>query len=175
MEDAGVSYVDGGIIGGPAWQPNSTWLYLSGANSQLVADCFAAGPLETELLGNDIGKASALKMCFAANTKGTAALLCTIIATAEKLGVRENLQKQWSRFDPDFTSTTLNRITRVTKKAWRFSGEMEEIANTFEAEGMPDGFHQAASEIYRRMTHFKDSEQTPPLEDVLKALIDGNQ
>src|SRR5262245_37008454 len=51
MAVAGVAFVDGGIIGGPAWEPGSTWLYLSGPEAGEVAECFAAGPLETRVLG----------------------------------------------------------------------------------------------------------------------------
>src|SRR4029079_15202872 len=48
---AGATFVDGGIIGGPRWQPGSTWLYLSGPQAQDIAACFSAGPLETRVLG----------------------------------------------------------------------------------------------------------------------------
>src|SRR5690349_11377749 len=95
MAAAGVSFVDGGIIGGPAWTPGSTWLYLAGPQADQIAACFAAGPLETQVLGAEIGRASALKMCFAAYTKGTTALLCAILATAEELGVRGDLEQHW--------------------------------------------------------------------------------
>jgi 3-hydroxyisobutyrate dehydrogenase-like beta-hydroxyacid dehydrogenase len=168
MVEAGVTYVDGGIIGGPAWQPSSTWLYLSGPAAQEAADCFAAGPLETVILGDSIGKASALKMCFAAYTKGTTALLGAILATAEALDVREALEQQWSRDGSDFAGQTARRVQQVTAKAWRFVGEMEEIATTFEAAGMPGDFHRGAAEIYRRIADLKD---TPALEAVLAALL----
>ena len=62
MEDAGIKFVDGGIIGMPAWESGRTWLYLSGKERQDIAACFEGGPLETEVLGEEIGKASALKM-----------------------------------------------------------------------------------------------------------------
>lgn len=78
FDSAGLEFVDGGIIGGPAWEPGRTWLYLSGEEAQSAADCFSAGPLEVSVIGNEIGKASALKMCFAAYTKGTTALLSEI-------------------------------------------------------------------------------------------------
>jgi len=171
MADAGIEFVDGGIIGGPAWKTDSTWLYLSGGAAAQVAACFAKGPLETEVIGDEIGRASAVKMCFAANTKGTAALLCAIVAAAEKMGVRDELEKQWSRHGSEFAQSTLERICRVTAKAWRFSGEMEEIASTFEAAGLPGGFHGAAADIYSRIARFKGANQTPPVEDVLDALL----
>jgi 3-hydroxyisobutyrate dehydrogenase-like beta-hydroxyacid dehydrogenase len=171
MSDAGVEFVDGGIIGGPAWTPQATVLYLSGRAADQIAACFAGGPLATEVIGDDIGKASALKMCFAANTKGTTALLCVIVAAAEELGVREELEKQWSRDGSDFAQQTLARISRVTAKAWRFSGEMEEIAATLEAAGLPSGFHLAARDVYQRIAKFKGADPLPPVGEVLDALV----
>ena len=175
MNDAGVEFVDGGIIGGPAWKPDTTWLYLSGRAADQVAACFAGGPLATEVIGDDIGKASALKMCFAANTKGTTALLCAIVAAAEEMGVRKELEKQWSRHGSEYAQNTLASISRVTAKAWRFSGEMEEIASTLEAAGLPSGFHLAACDIYQRIAKFKGADPTPPVEDVLDALLNPDE
>ena len=167
---AGASFVDGGIIGGPAWKPGTTWLYLSGPQAGAVAACFAAGPLETEVIGPEIGKASALKMCYAAYTKGTTALLAAILGAAETLGVRAELEAEWGRGGSTFAQETQRKVREVTAKAWRFVGEMEEIAATFEAAGMPGGFHQAAADIYTRMAGFKDAPTTPPLDEVLAAL-----
>ena len=47
LEAAGIPFVDGSIIGGPAWQAGKTWLYLSGAEAQTAVPYFTAGPLET--------------------------------------------------------------------------------------------------------------------------------
>ena len=44
MTAGGAAFVDGGIIGGPAWKPNRTWLYLSGEQAQEAAALFSAGP-----------------------------------------------------------------------------------------------------------------------------------
>ncbi len=175
MAEAGVSFVDGGIIGGPAWKPGRTWLYLSGQDAQAVVPCFSGGPLETSVIGESIGKASALKMCFAAYTKGSTALLCAILATAEALDVREELEHQWSRGGSDFAEQATGRARRVTAKAWRFAGEMDEIASTFEQAGLPGDFHAAAADVYKRITHFKDAPETPDLKDVLAALLQGDQ
>jgi 3-hydroxyisobutyrate dehydrogenase-like beta-hydroxyacid dehydrogenase len=171
MEASGIEFVDGSIIGGPAWEPNRTWLYLSGKNAEYVVDFFAAGPFEIGLIGEEIGKASALKMCFAAYTKGSTALLCGILAAADSLGVRDELETQWSRGGSNFAEQTQNRVQRVTTKAWRFEGEMKEIAATLAGTGIPGGFHIAAAEIYRRMAPFKDEPDIPELEDVLNALL----
>lgn len=171
MAEGNALFVDGGIIGGPAWQPNTTWLYLSGQQAERVANCFSTGPLQTELISDNIGQASALKMCYAAYSKGTTALLCAILAAAEGLDVRTELERQWSHDDPNFAQQTSQRVRRVTAKAWRFAGEMEEIAATFEEVGLPGDFHQAAAELYRRLAHFKGLATPPPLPAVLNALL----
>lgn len=171
LEANHIRFVDGGIIGGPAWTPKETWLYLSGEHSEEIASCFSEGPLETKIIGDEIGKASALKMCYAAYTKGTTALLAAILATAEALNVREELSQQWDMDEERFSEQVNQRVSRVTAKAWRFEGEMEEIASTFREAGLPDGFHLAAAEIYHRMANFKDAAETPPLYAVLKTLL----
>jgi hypothetical protein len=126
--------------------------------------------LETAVIGSEIGKASALKMCYAAYTKGTTALLSAILATAEQFDVRSELENEWSRGGSDFAAQSQNRVRHVTAKAWRFAGEMEEIAATFEAAGLPGGFHLAAHDIYQRLAHFKDAPNLPELAKILTAL-----
>jgi len=171
MEENGVHFIDGGIIGGPAWTPNETWLYLSSKDADRIAKCFTNGPLETKIIGDEIGKASALKMCYAAYSKGTTALLSAILAAAESFGIRDELYQQWDMDDSSFSEQVNQRATRVTAKAWRFEGEMHEIASTFKQAGLPGGFHRAAAEIYRRMAGFKDIPENPQLNDVLKTLL----
>jgi 3-hydroxyisobutyrate dehydrogenase-like beta-hydroxyacid dehydrogenase len=166
-----IRFVDGGIIGGPAWKPKETWLYLAGEYADEIAACFANGPLEIRIIGSEIGKASSLKMCYAAYTKGTTALLCAILATAESLNIREELYQQWDMDEEGSSDQITRRVQRVTAKAWRFEAEMKEIAATFREAGLPDGFHLSASEIYHRIAKFKDTTETPPVNEVLEALL----
>jgi 3-hydroxyisobutyrate dehydrogenase-like beta-hydroxyacid dehydrogenase len=170
MEANGIRFIDGGIIGGPAWTPKETWLYLSGREAQVIADCFSSGPLETRIIAEEIGKASALKMCYAAYSKGTTALLAAILAAAESLGVRDELYQQWNMDDASFSGQVNNRVTRVTAKAWRFEGEMHEIASTFEEAGLPGGFHKSAAEIYGRMAAARGESEAPSLMEILDDL-----
>lgn len=172
MTKADIAFVDGGIIGFPAWKPHTTCLYLSGPRSQEISACFSAGPLDTKILGDQIGKASALKMCYAANTKGTVALLAAILATAENLGVREALFEQWKHDDPALPGQVEKRIQANAPKAWRFVGEMEEISRTFREAGAPGEFHAGAADIYARLARFKDANTPPTLEDILAALTE---
>ena len=171
MARSGIDFVDGGIIGAPAWERGKTWLYLSGEKARDALAYFSEGPLETSVVGDDIGKASALKMCYAAYTKGTTALLGGILATAEVMGVRSELEAQWSRDWTNFGEQAGERVRNVTAKAWRFAGEMAEIASTFRKAGLPGEFHDAAETIYERIADFKDAPEIPDLKDVLAKLV----
>ena len=172
MADAGITFVDGGIIGLPATIAGTTWLYLSGPDADQVAECFSKGPMEAVVLGSEIGQASGLKMCFAANSKGTAAMHSAILATAESMGVRDALEKQWDIYTPGFTEKSHARIRQVASKAWRFTGEMHEIAATLAASGLPPDFHQGAADIYSRQESFKDATSEPSLEEIIAKLLE---
>lgn len=170
LSAAGIDVVDGGIIGLPPTEPGTTWLYLSGDRASDVAACFSNGPLETRVLGSEIGQASGLKMCFAANSKGTAALHTAILGAAQTMGVREALEEQWEIYNPGFTAKSQSRIRQVARKAWRFTGEMEEIAATMADCGMPPEFHRGAADIYQRQVSFKDSKEEPTIAEILSVV-----
>ena len=158
MEDAGIAFVDGGIIGTPPTERNQTWLNLSGARAGELAELFAAGPLETEIVGSQVGQASALKMCYGGWTKATRALAITILAAANEMGVLEDLKRHWARSGPSY-ETVERQLQVAVPKAWRFGAEMREIAATMEAAGLPGEFHQGAQELWDRLAGFKNAEE----------------
>ena len=175
VEAGGGSFVDGGIVGGPAVERGTTWLHLSGPRAAEVAEAFVAGPLEVSVLGARVGDASALKMCFAAYTKGVTALLAAALATARHHDVLAALEAQWEHLEPGFVARAADRVRRSTRKAWRFEGEMHEIDATFEAAGVPAGFHAAAARTYACLAGLDahadpDGTEPPDLETVLRAL-----
>lgn len=168
------AFVDGGIIGPPAWKPGITRLYLSGGEAEDVASLFEGGPLKAIAIGPEPGAASALKMAYAAYTKGTSALLAGILALAEREGVAEALRDEWAISQAELAASGGGRALGSAAKAWRFAGEMEEIADTFAGAGLPDGFHRAAAEIFRRWSEFKDVPEPPALDEALAALLAEN-
>ena len=144
------AFVDGGIIGPPPRDAGTTRLYLSGRAAGEVAAAFAGSPLEAVVVSARIGDASAVKMAYAAWTKGTAALVLAAREAARAEGVEEALVGEWARSLPDLAGVHARAVRSATAKGWRWVAEMEEIAATFAAAGQPDGFHRAAAEIYRR-------------------------
>jgi 3-hydroxyisobutyrate dehydrogenase-like beta-hydroxyacid dehydrogenase len=173
MQGAGIGFVDGGIIGGPDWEKSSARLYLSGENAEELQRFFVGGLLQTASLGVDVGRASALKMCYAAYTKGMSALLASIFSLAENHHVRNELASRWEEDWPGFYAASQERIRKAAVKAWRFEGEMKEISETFSEADLPDGFHQAASEIYARLGGYKNISQAPDFEHILKKILNG--
>ncbi len=172
IEGGGGRMVDGGIIGGPPERPGTTRLYVSGTATDVVTDLFAGTALDVRAVGDQVGIASALKMCYAAWTKGTSALLLGIRAVAAREGVDDALLAEWAESQPSLVQRSTSAARAAHDKGWRWRGEMEEIAATFEAAGLPPGFHQAAADIYAR-TPRPESSQTPDaaLDLVMSALL----
>jgi 3-hydroxyisobutyrate dehydrogenase-like beta-hydroxyacid dehydrogenase len=139
-------FVDGGIVGSPPRDPGTTRLYLSGERAAEVAELFAGSVVDTRVVSN----ASAVKMAYAAWSKGTAAMLLAIRELARREGVEEALLAEWDLSLPELRERYERAERSAEAKGWRWVGEMEEIAATFEAAGLPSGFHLAAAEVFRR-------------------------
>ena len=94
-------------------------------------------------------------------------------ALAESAGVAEHLRSEWSISQPSLEKRSAQAALGTSRKAWRFEGEMIEIARTFAELDLPDGFHIGAAELYARMAELKD---LPPAElsEVLKVINKPN-
>jgi 3-hydroxyisobutyrate dehydrogenase-like beta-hydroxyacid dehydrogenase len=174
VEQGGGRYVDGGIIGGPPGPLHSPRLYLSGPSAGPVRDVFAGTTVQAQVISQDQTAASALKMCFAAWTKGTAALLLDVRALAIAAGVEGPLLVEWEHSLPDLEGRSLLAAQQAATKGWRWVGEMDQIAATFRAVGLPDGFHRAAAQIYGAPARDEGAPaDAVTLGAVLRALLDG--
>ncbi len=80
VEAGGATFVDGGIIGPPPRKPSTSRLYLSGTAAPRAAALFQGGLLEAIVVDGPPGAASAVKVAYAAWTKGHAALLMAVRA-----------------------------------------------------------------------------------------------
>jgi 3-hydroxyisobutyrate dehydrogenase-like beta-hydroxyacid dehydrogenase len=169
---AGASFVDGGIIGPPVTEAGKTRLYLSGSRASEVAALFAGSMLDARPIGDKPGQASVLKIAYAAWTKGSDMLLLAIRALAVHEGVEQALIEEWGMSIPALVSRSARAAALSAPKAWRFVGEMREIAETFKSVGLPTGFHDAAAEICERLAPFKGyTEQPPTVPDVVNAIL----
>jgi hypothetical protein len=151
-------------------------MYLSGPAARLVADLFDGTAVHVRVISDRLGAASAMKMAYAAWTKGTAALLLAIRALARVEGVEVPLVQEWRASLPDLPERSLRAARAAGSKGWRWVGEMEEIAETFEAIDLPGGFHRAAAEVFRRSPRARGEEADDELalDRVLDALTARN-
>jgi len=169
----GGRYVDGGIIGSPPVAPGASRLYLSGDDAaavQAVHDLFAGTALETRIVTGPATAASAVKMAYAAWTKGSSALLLAARALAQAEGVEDALLAEWALSQPQLVGQVERSARAAVTKGWRWVGEMEEIAQTMAGAGLPDGFHEAAAEIYRRSPRLGDQGRSA---DAVSAVLDA--
>jgi len=163
-------YVDGGIVGPPAERPGTTRLYLSGAEAATIAQRWDGSLLDVRPIEGGVGAASAVKMLFAGWGKHNAALMLAINAAAEAYGVTDAIRSEWEISRPDFVRQSEAAAAGTGPKAWRFEGEMHEIAATVDAVGLPSDFYIGAAEVFRRMAGFKHG-SPPNLDAAVAALL----
>jgi 3-hydroxyisobutyrate dehydrogenase-like beta-hydroxyacid dehydrogenase len=152
----GGTYVDGGIVGPPPATPGTTRLYLSGEQAGVITDLFTGTRLEPRIAAGPATAASAVKLAYAAWTKGTAAMLLAARALAQASGVEETLLAEWALSQPHLAAQSERAAAAGATKGWRWIAEMEEVAHSMAEAGLPDGFYQAAAEIFRRCPHVPD-------------------
>ncbi len=152
----GDRWADGGLVGPPPMQEGTTRLYLSGQHAAEASRLFEGTRLEPVVLGGAPVAASALKMAYAAWTKGSTALLLSALASASANGVEDALRAEWCRSQPDLDARLPGAAASAAAKGWRWVGEMHEIASTFADAGLPSGFHEAAAEIFDRAAREND-------------------
>jgi len=148
IERAGGAFIDAGIVGGPPRPDYAPTFYASGPSAGVLANLDGRGIRVVDLAGEP-GHASAVKMTYAALTKGTAALRTALLVAAQRLGVYDTLCVELEASQPDAFRQMQNSIRRLPTVAHRWIGEMEEIAATFEAVGVTPDFHRGAADVFR--------------------------
>jgi 3-hydroxyisobutyrate dehydrogenase-like beta-hydroxyacid dehydrogenase len=147
---AGAAYVDGGIIGQPPEVAGHTRLYLSGPRADEVRVLFNRSRLDARVAEGPLYAASTVKMAYAAWTKGSSALLLAARALARAGGVERTLLAEWSLSQKALGQQSEGAAGAAAAKGWRWVAEMEEIAASMAAAGLPSGFHEAAADIFDR-------------------------
>ncbi|KAH7097821.1 6-phosphogluconate dehydrogenase C-terminal domain-like protein [Auriculariales sp. MPI-PUGE-AT-0066] len=144
-----VQYIDAGIIGGPPRaDPNDPLktTYEPNVYASTSAEVEASGALHKfgELVSvglpvrimkdAGVGAASALKMSYAGIMKGVSGLLITMVLAshANSPATTEALLSELAHSSPQILARSENALSANQKKAYRFVGEMREIAQFVE-------------------------------------------
>ena len=180
IREAGGTFIDAGIIGPPPRGKSRTRLYVSGPDAGLVGQ-IVDDQLEVRVIGERVGDASAVKMCYAAITKGAVALGVELMIAARKLGVEQALEAEFRDSQADLYEWILSRSVSMPPKAYRWVPEMLEIAKTFEGVGLTPRILQGAADMYEFIAETPLGRETPEQarerarggSEVVKALADG--
>ena len=151
ISGGGGCFIDASIIGGPPKGDYRPRFYVSGEHAAVMSELDGMG-IVVKQLGDEIGRASGIKMCYAGLTKGTSALQVAVLSLAESLGLSEELAGELESSQSHAFSQMQGGIARLPARAGRWIGEMEEIAATYEQQGLPPFFHQGAAAIYRLLS-----------------------
>ena len=148
ITDCAAPFIDAGIIGAAPGRGGVPRFYVSGSD---VAPMLALDGKGIQVLeaGPEIGQASAMKMSYAALTKGTWTLHTAVMMAAQQLGVRDALLSEFERSQSAALSSIRGRVPFLPADSARWVGEMEEIAATFEQAGVPPDFHKGAAAVFR--------------------------
>ena len=181
ITDAGGQYVDGGIIGGSPTRGVPPRFYVSGEHADVVTELDGKG-ITVKPLGTEIGRASGIKMCYAALTKGTATLQTALLTAAESMNLTDELVAEFEFSQPAALKQMSTGISRIPPNAHRWIGEMEEIAATFDDLGITPFFHKGAAEMYRLLSRTPYAGESPesvdrdrPTSDTIRAVVDQLQ
>lgn len=167
---AGAPFIDAGIIGpGPGTREKPTQLYVSGSNASVMT--MLAGPhINVIDMGPEIGRASAIKMCYAAVTKGTWTLYAAALMAAEGLGVTEELHEEIRSSRPKDYAEMERMVPRLPLDAGRWIGEMHEIAATFDGAGVSPNFHKGAADVFELLVKTPIAKETRETVDKSRTL-----
>ncbi len=169
IQVAGAPFIDVGIIGGAPSDTSVPRFYASGPDVQPVLRLDGKG-IKVMEMSDKIGDASAIKMCYAAMTKGTWALHTAVLIAAERLGLSMPLIAEFEHSQHSTLEQMRARGPWIATDAGRWIGEMEEIAATFASTGAPTGFHEGAAAIYRLLATTSLAEETREHHDKSRTL-----
>ena len=143
---AGARFIDVGIVGLPPGSGKDPMLYASGPDAAKF-DVFKNFGLQLGMIDGPIGAASALKMSYAGITKGMMALGSMMMLAADRAGVADELRAELERSQAPVFQVLSRSIPGIFDKAYRFVGEMGEIAEY-------SGDDPSASKLYLAMAEF---------------------
>lgn len=160
---AGGRFIDAGIIGGPPGADEKTRFYASGPHEAILSQLDGHGIL-VRPLGGEVGRASGIKMCYASVTKGTSALHAAALTAAEVMGLGEELLAEFAESQGQRLKA-MGGVNSLSAKAFRWIGEMQEIAATYERAGVSPGFHEGAENIFRLIAESPIGHERPETVD----------
>lgn len=145
------AFVDGGIIGGPPRADGYTpVLYVAGPEAQRLLPLGDHG-LDIRITPGPLGAASALKMSYAGITKGLTALAAAMVGAATRAGAAPGLLQELERSQPELLHWFRHMLPTMPDKAYRWVGEMREIADFVGPDAGARDIYLGAAGLYAKV------------------------
>lgn len=159
FEGTNATVVDCGIIGLNPIKTPPTRFYVSGPDCSAI-EALNSDVIKVEKISDEIGKASAMKMVYAAGTKGVWTLQTALLLTAARQGVLEPLLEELAYSQQGNLASMRGKIPFLPADSARWVPEMQEIAATFADAGVTSGFHDGAADIFALLAKTPFAEET---------------
>ena len=169
IKATGSRYIDASIIGGPPRNGSSPRFYVSGPHATEMEGLRERG-LDVRVIGPEIGQASGIKMCYAAMTKGTAALFTELLMAAEMLGLSKDLLAEFQSSQPAVHQRMEGWLPGLPAKSNRWVSEMQEIETTFDGLGLTPLIFRGVADMYRLVGSTPMGAETPETKDQSRTL-----
>lgn len=148
----GLRVVDAGIIGGPPREGYAgPVVYASGPDATALAALLAGRGLDLRVVEGPVGAASALKMSYAGITKGLVAIGSAMMLAATRAGAADALRAELAASQPALSAWFARMVPAMYDKAYRWAGEMQEIADFTRTDAGASAIYGGAEAFYARL------------------------
>ena len=136
---AGAIYVDVAVMAPIQPRGHETPMLAACADPEQVAAALAAAGIKPRFVGDEIGRASTIKMLRSVMVKGMEALTAECFRAAVKAGVASEVAASLdaSQTDMGWAEQTSYNMERMTEHGIRRAAEMREVAKTLRALDIP--------------------------------------
>jgi putative dehydrogenase len=167
FRDKNLPFIDASIIGAaPRPDGSSPRVYMSGPMAGEAETLKQLG-LETRVLSTALGDASALKMSYAGITKGFQALGSAMALGAARNGAADSLMAELKASQPQLYGWLSRMIPTMYDKAYRWDGEMREIAKFLLPEQGASTMLTGAADLYQ---HVAADNRAGPQSEIISIL-----
>lgn len=165
--ERGLPFLDASIIGAaPRPEGPGPRFYMAGDADEASGMLRGLG-LDARMLSKNLGDASTLKMSYAGITKGFQALGTAMALGAGRNGALDSLVAELKDSQAGLYDWLSRQLPRMYPKAYRWDGEMREIAKFLMPEAGASGMLAGAADLYN---HVAEDNRAGPQSEIIAML-----
>ncbi len=148
VEEAGGHYVDVAVMAPIHPKLHRTPMLVSGPAAAVAKARMDALGMDVRLVGDEVGRASAIKMLRSVMVKGIEAISAECLLAARRAGVEGEVLASLQASDPqwDWRARSAYQLERMMVHGERRAAEMREVAKTLHDLGLPARLSEAVAD-----------------------------